>query len=76
MVLLNMYKYMVLKLLIFLLCRLFHEERPVSHTIHCNALPKEEPKERADADSSQGGKITMVTDVEYRPAFTSEEYAT
>lgn len=55
--------------------RLFHEERPVSHIIHCNALLKEETKARKEAESSQSGKITMVTDVEHSPAFTSE-YAT
>ncbi|KAL2249499.1 protein OS-9 homolog [Sesamum indicum] len=60
------------------LCKhpLFHEERPVSHTIHCNALPKEEPKAdaeaAAEADSFQGGKITMVTDIEYPPAINIE----
>ncbi|KAL0451808.1 UNVERIFIED_CONTAM: protein OS-9 [Sesamum latifolium] len=60
------------------LCKhpLFHEERPVSHTIHCNALPKGEPKAdaeaAAEADSFQGGKITMVTDVEYPPALNIE----
>ncbi|KAK4381426.1 hypothetical protein Sango_2970100 [Sesamum angolense] len=54
------------------LCRLFHEERPVSHTIHCNALPKEEPKAEAEADSFRGGKITMVTDIEYSPTLNIE----
>ncbi|KAL3642946.1 Protein OS-9 [Castilleja foliolosa] len=54
-------------------CILFYEERPVSHTIHCNALHNEEPK--AKADNFQGGKITMVTDFENPPAFSSEEYA-
>ncbi|KAG8372662.1 hypothetical protein BUALT_Bualt12G0089900 [Buddleja alternifolia] len=59
------------------LCKhpLFHEERPVSHTIHCNALPKEEQK--VEAESFEGGMITMVTDVEYpSSAFSSEEHAT
>lgn len=58
------------------ICRLFNEERPVSHTIHCNALQKEEPKAQAEADNSRGGKISMVTDVEYSPASTPEDYAT
>ncbi|KAK4479504.1 hypothetical protein RD792_015020 [Penstemon davidsonii] len=52
-------------------CKLFHEERPVSHTIHCNALPKEM---EVESDTS-GGKITMVTDVHYSPS-NSEEHAT
>lgn len=59
------------------LCKhpLFHEERPVSHTIHCNALPKEES---VVEPSVQGEKITMVTtNSEYSsPAFNSEEHAT
>ncbi|KAL0358354.1 UNVERIFIED_CONTAM: protein OS-9 [Sesamum angustifolium] len=60
------------------LCKhpLFHEERPVSHTVHCNALPKEEPKAEAEAvaeaDSFRGGKITMVTDIEYSPTLNIE----
>lgn len=60
-----------------MLCKhpLFLEERPVSHTIHCNALPKEETKveEKAEAKGFHGGKITMVPDVSYPPA---EESAT
>ncbi|KAH6779291.1 ER lectin-like protein [Perilla frutescens var. hirtella] len=57
------------------LCKhpLFHEERPVSHTIHCNALPKEEPKVQAEADNSRGGMITMVTDAEYAPTTSTPE---
>ncbi|KAL6523580.1 Protein OS-9 [Orobanche gracilis] len=59
------------------LCKhpLFHEERPLSHIIHCNALSKEE-KTEAGIDIFQGGSITMVTNTEYPPAFSSEEYAT
>ncbi|GFQ01590.1 protein os-9 homolog [Phtheirospermum japonicum] len=58
------------------LCKhpLFYEERPLSHTIHCNALLNEQPK--AEADNFQVGKITMVTDFENAPALSSEEYAT
>ncbi|XP_042056829.1 protein OS-9 homolog isoform X1 [Salvia splendens] len=60
------------------LCKhpLFNEERPVSHTIHCNALQKEERKTQTEDVSSRDGKITMVTDVEYSPTSTPEEYAT
>ncbi|KAL8040720.1 hypothetical protein ABFX02_10G116400 [Erythranthe guttata] len=60
------------------LCKhpLFNEERPVSHTIHCNALPKEEPKVKTEADDFQAEKIAMITDIEYPPIFSSEEHAT
>lgn len=58
------------------LCKhpLFQEERPVWHTIHCNALPKEETKTvSAETFSSGGGKITMVTNLAYPRV---EEHAT
>ncbi|XP_051150727.1 protein OS-9 homolog [Andrographis paniculata] len=54
------------------LCKhpLFQEERPVWHTIHCNALPKDEAK----VDSPEEGKITLVTDDGYSQQ--AEEHAT
>lgn len=55
-----------------MLCKhpLFQEERPVWHTINCNALPKDE-KEPKTEKSFQDEKI-----VENPPTFESEEYAT
>ncbi|THG02339.1 hypothetical protein TEA_021181 [Camellia sinensis var. sinensis] len=61
-----------------MLCKhpLFQEERPVSHTIDCNVLPKYHKKPKSEEDSFQDEKITMVTDVGHSSAFDLEEHAT
>ncbi|XP_073132469.1 protein OS-9 homolog [Henckelia pumila] len=62
------------------LCKhpLFHEERPVSHTIHCNILAKDNSMEesKSEADIFPGGTITMVTDGEFPRSINMEEHAT
>ncbi|KAL2464435.1 Protein OS-9-like protein [Forsythia ovata] len=47
----------------------FQEERPVSHTIHCNVLPKDFKESKVKKDVFQVGKISTVTDVENLPPF-------
>ncbi|KAL7259687.1 hypothetical protein ACSBR1_005551 [Camellia fascicularis] len=61
-----------------MLCKhpLFQEERPVSHTIDCNVLPKYHKKPKSEEDSFQDEKITMVTDIGHSSAFDLEEHAT
>ncbi|KAK4360285.1 hypothetical protein RND71_019237 [Anisodus tanguticus] len=60
------------------LCKhpLFHEERPVWHTINCNKLPKDHGEMKAEEDNIEDGKISMVTDLEYQYTFDSDERAT
>ncbi|XP_059290581.1 protein OS-9 homolog [Lycium ferocissimum] len=60
------------------LCKhpLFHEERPVWHTINCNKLPKDHREMKVEAGNIEDGKITMVTDLEYQHTFDSDERAT
>lgn len=61
-----------------MLCKhpMFQEERPVWHTINCNALPKDHKESKVEDGSIQDEKITMVTDVEDPSSFDSQEYAT
>lgn len=62
-----------------MLCQhpLFQEERPMSHTIHCNALPKDEKEPEIKEERSQDGNIEMHTaDAEYQPLLYSEQRAT
>ncbi|KAL3532264.1 hypothetical protein ACH5RR_005785 [Cinchona calisaya] len=60
------------------LCKhpLFQEERPVWHTINCNALPKDHREAKVEADNFQDEKIAMITYPLYPSAFDSEESAT
>lgn len=57
------------------LCRhpLFQEERPASHTIHCNVLPKDFEESKAE-DDFQVGKISRITEVKNLPPFDSEAH--
>ncbi|KAL6974042.1 Protein OS-9, partial [Sarracenia purpurea var. burkii] len=61
-----------------MLCKhpLFQEERPVWHTINCNAISKDQKEPKMEEESFKDEKITMVTDIEYPSIFESEEYAT
>uniref|UniRef100_A0A1D1XVU6 Protein OS-9 homolog n=2 Tax=Anthurium amnicola TaxID=1678845 RepID=A0A1D1XVU6_9ARAE len=45
-----------------LICKhpMFQQERPTSHTIHCNESPQE--KQEADVESLDGKQITIITD--------------
>ncbi|KZV27428.1 protein OS-9 [Dorcoceras hygrometricum] len=56
----------------------FHEERPVSHTIHCNILAKDnrEEESKSEADIFPGETIIMVTDGEFPRPINLEEHAT
>ncbi|CAI0542635.1 unnamed protein product [Linum tenue] len=59
-----------------MLCKhpLFQEERPVWHTINCNALPKTYKESKVKKDSTGGDKqIFMVTEVENPTNAQSEE---
>ncbi|CAH9076126.1 unnamed protein product [Cuscuta epithymum] len=60
------------------LCKhpLFQEERPVSHTINCNVLPKDYKEMNLRQENIREERIRMVTDLEYPPTFDIEEYAT
>ncbi|KAK6942201.1 Protein OS9-like domain [Dillenia turbinata] len=51
------------------------EERPVWHTIHCNALPSDSKETKAE-QNFEDKQIVMVTDVEYPSSDASEEHAT
>ncbi|XP_071724435.1 protein OS-9 homolog [Rutidosis leptorrhynchoides] len=60
-----------------LLCKhpLFQEEKPVSHTIFCNLLPKDYRKDiqkNTDAEKSEVEKIEMVTETE-NPTISGSE---
>ncbi|KAK6944428.1 Protein OS9-like domain [Dillenia turbinata] len=59
------------------LCKhpLFQEERPVWHTIHCNALPSDYKETKAE-QNFKDKQIVKVTDVEYPSSYASEEHAT
>ncbi|XP_015582774.1 protein OS-9 homolog [Ricinus communis] len=58
-----------------MLCKhlLFQEERPVWHTIDCNALPKDYEETKAENDKTVDKQIIMVTDAEYPSAYDSDE---
>ncbi|XP_027069314.1 protein OS-9 homolog [Coffea eugenioides] len=60
------------------LCKhpLFQEERPVWHTINCNALPKDYKEAKVGGDYFQDEKIAMVTGLVHPSGFDSEESAT
>ncbi|KAL2500578.1 Protein OS-9-like protein [Forsythia ovata] len=61
------------------LCKhpLFQEERPRSHTIHCNVLSKDEKEAEIKEENSQDGNIKMYSaDAEYQPLLHSEQHAT
>lgn len=63
-----------------MLCKhpLFQDERPVWHTINCNALPKDYKEQRTEKDNNFKDKeISMpVPDIEYQSNYGSGEYAT
>ncbi|XP_059286564.1 protein OS-9 homolog [Lycium ferocissimum] len=58
------------------LCKhpLFHEERPVWHTIYCNKLPKDYTETKVEEDNFENQKIDMVTDSVYQPSSDSDEH--
>ena len=58
------------------ICRLFHEESPVWHTINCNTFPKEYKEATVEGDYFQDEKIDMVTELVHPSGFNSEESAT
>ncbi|XP_050213653.1 protein OS-9 homolog [Mercurialis annua] len=47
----------------------FQEERPVWHTINCNALPKET---KAEKDKTENNQIIVVSDSEYPSTYDSD----
>ncbi|GAA0163691.1 hypothetical protein LIER_19493 [Lithospermum erythrorhizon] len=61
---------------VFIWCCLFQEERPVWHTINCNVLPKDHEEPKTEETNDRDEKIPMVTDLEYPPAFGTEDQAT
>ncbi|XP_038710149.1 protein OS-9 homolog isoform X1 [Tripterygium wilfordii] len=58
-----------------MLCKhpLFQEERPVSHTIDCNVLPKDYKDRKVEKGESEDNGIVMVTEVEHPSNADSEE---
>ncbi|CAA3010802.1 OS-9 homolog [Olea europaea subsp. europaea] len=58
-------------------CPTLCKHPPMSHTIHCNALPKDEKEPEIKEEGSQDGNIEMHTvDSEYQPLLYSEQSAT
>ncbi|CAA3021612.1 OS-9 homolog [Olea europaea subsp. europaea] len=58
-------------------CPTLCKHPPMSYTIHCNALPKDEKEPEIKEEGSQDGNIEMHTvDAEYQPLLHSEQRAT
>lgn len=56
--------------ILFRLCRLFEEERPVWYIINCNELPDDYKETERSEESTD--EIVMVTDIKY-PKNESED---